>query len=270
MSDCKRSDIPDELIEQKGFFHCKGLVGFPNTNIPPYYGCSFSLNGREYLPTDGDVIAEGLTTVGNSVSRQALVDAIGPQFILHNVAFEDDYMSWESDEIVVAESPVQSSIINDIQQINCPSFDCCGFQAFHMFDGTIVKMINGNLTNIPCGGFVPTDLNPFTGLRPDIGWFGTTLQFYLNIYKVYCCTRNENGDVIDYDYSFRFTTSHKRDGVLCIDDIWPLYYHNSVCDFCYPTLTGSQQGLTYPHHHITLVSFMIPGSYYIPVSTEEP
>ncbi len=280
MADCTKDSIPEEIIEEKGKFHCRQPV-WDNPNFQARDYCverGQAPYRKEFLPTQGDVIAKSdlfLNPNFISFSYPALVAALGETIALKNVVFEDEFMSWESEPIKVADAPVQESLVQTWINASC---GCCGKNAFYscVYEPDKTGLARGTTFPNPlepngpcrsCGSPISSDVNPFTGQSVNTGWFGTTLQFYFNIYKVYCCTRNANDEIIDYDYSFYFVTMHKRDGVLCLDgyDRYPF----SPCVFCYPNIDNTPPGIDPMTVTINSASYLLPGIYYVPVEPDE-
>lgn len=232
MADCNRGEIPEEIIRDKGLFHCKRFHKPPYQDSYPCFGLPESV---EYVPSDADVISDSRIRydpyTSKCLSIGGLARAMGNTLNLRNVVYEDDYMSWESDEITVENAPVETATIYTILT---GSQACNGKHVRVMWDYTVdppeLKLYSLDTPVTVCGGLSTVDTNPLTGGVVNYGWYGTTLQFYLNIYKIYCCVKDENDEVIDYDYAYYYVAMHKRDGVLCIDS-----YGELVCVTCFPT-----------------------------------
>lgn len=262
MADCTRGEIPDKLIEDKGFFKC----------INPVCGNSFVPTSDEYTPSEEDVIATVIPFNQNfaSLSYPALYAALGTQIILKSVAFEDEYMSWASDPITVEDAPISNF---DGYNADFPtnSFYYWGgdpqCNGLYVIGGWPPNELPGQSPQFfihppkkMCGGATGYNPNPFYGQSINTGWFGSTLQFFLNIYKVYCCVKDKDGNVIDYDYSYYYTEMHNRDGVLCLDSYGPIF-----CSFCGYFLNGGKyhiQSNNYPDNYLIQ-------SYDIPMKLEE-
>ncbi len=228
MADCSRGEIPDSIIMDKGNFHCKYF-------FKPPYGQSYPCNG--YPPESDSVMASEDDILGtpntnfttnpnfNCSSSIALGAALGGVVNLKNVVYDDAYLSWESDVITVASAPAGLPAYRNYLP---PSPLCNGriVRAFYPGDGNPDNVkwvpIDGLPPDSCGGGLINVDVNSFTGISANTGWYGTSLQFYFNMYKVYCCSKDLNGNVVDYDYTWFFTEMIKRDGVLCLGSYGPI------------------------------------------------
>ncbi len=171
MADCNRSAIPDSLILSKGRFKCDA----------------------DYLPDDSPL--------------QGFHDSLGTgfpagvpnTFVMNNVSYNDEFMSWRSEVFQFEDSPVRQPLIvgGQIYADACNGFCLPGFPNW----------------SPPCATGITYDAGFWTGEVLNDGLFGLTIQFYFNIYKKYCCTLDSKGNVIDYDYFYYFVFITLLDGV---------------------------------------------------------
>jgi hypothetical protein len=201
MPECRRSSIPDELIESKGRFKCD----------------------EDYLPT-GNLIGYRTITLESSPQhggRSVLRDTMPESFPMVLTTDEDEFKVWESQVFTTPDYIEIELIQNDNDYGVNPICDCstCALG-----------------TNPPgWGTWVHYDANYWTGEVFNVGWYGRTIQFFFNLYKKYCCILNDKDDVIDFDYQYYYLVTQIVDGVP-----YGLY-PNSGCDcgntikFCEPT-----------------------------------
>lgn len=212
MADCKRSQIPEALILSKGEFHC--TPGFIGPGIPNGF------DGHEYLPPQGDIsarligFAAGQFPFPTNITA-ALSTALTQTITLTNTQYSDELMSWQSDPIIFPDSNPRGENLSSHSNVAC---ECCDFGPASEDD-----LVYFSPDEHPC--VEPEELvddDIFTGQVVNWGWYGVTVQFFVNVYKVYCCVYNDVGDVIDFDYFFYFSVIMVRDGAPCVDGYGPL------------------------------------------------
>lgn len=273
MADCKRADIPDELIQRRGQFKCKGT--YYQEGFEPYYGCNTPLEYRvEYEPTDGDIIAKGPPSQGANFSPayEAMRTALSPYVILKNVVYEDEFMSWMSDPITIPNAPVNQARLND--RLSMADCACCGkFGYFSPLsqDPQRQTFMPTQPPPVRCSVISTVDDWQFTGLSVNVSWYGVTLQFVLNLYKVYCCVLNDADEIIDYNYSYNMITTIIKDGqtYLGTESFSSRYNGFSDCVFCYPQLTGIEPGVVYPAWYSTVIFSPLAGDIWVPLKVKE-
>ena len=269
MADCKRSDIPDELIQRRGGFKCKGT--YSQEGFESYYGCTFPTQyGVEYEPSDGDIIATAPHPPGpnSPPSYITMRNAFLPYVVLKNVVYEDEYMSWMSDPITIPNAPISEARLTP--RLTMADCACCGkfgYFAFGVFGPT-------QRPPTTCSVITTVDDWQFTGQSVNINWYGNTFQFVVNMYRVYCCVLNDNDEIIDYNYTYNLISSIIKDGKTYLgselfSSRYITYGGFSDCSFCRPQLIGSEPGVSYPALHSTITSNPLAGDIWIPLKVKE-
>jgi len=182
MADCTRANIPDELYEEHD-----------NGNLLDYLPQKDSDgNVGDITGLMGDI--SGMSNLNCGLSE--LYEVTGPSFPMTNTRYDDDVMSWESEVFTIPESPLglprmQNWLFyKDVCKDYIPT--CGEYTCFIPLD---------------CYYLEETQVNAYDGISHNIGLYASTMQFFFNIYKIYCCIYNEDGEVIDFYYSFYFTVT---------------------------------------------------------------
>ena len=111
----------------------------------------------------------------------------------------------------------------------------------------------------------------FTGTAPNVLWYGCTLQFIVNIYRTYCCVKNENDEIIDYDYYDALISMIIKDGHTYLgSQLLPNYSAGFQlgCAWCGLNPWPSSP-VNYPTTPIEINLSPLPGRIYVPVKVKE-
>jgi len=194
MADCTRAMIPQSLIDSRGRFKCDSdFLPVPDGNgkVPDLTGLTPAGYGGT-IPS-----ACGLAELGQVMTAS---------FKMTNTSYADEYMSWQSEVFTI---PNRVNSPSSMQNMCVISPACDG-----------VYSIQGNICNNPgCSSNSTIEGNFYAGRPHNVGLFNSTIQFFFNIYKLYCCTFDRNGNVIDFDYFYyySFTTNSSRYGFKIMD-----------------------------------------------------
>lgn len=267
MATCSKSEIPERIIREKGGFHCKHTYAF---NGYASTGCAYPhTEGVEYEPTDGDIVAVGMPSMLYPYGAYtALKNSLGPYVYLKNVVYEDEFMSWMSDPITISDAPVMEPILTT--NTACANCACCG--KFGMWYNGVddFGFYPKDPPPVKCNVVSTYDVSSFTGSSTNVSWYGATLQFVVNLYRVYCCVKNEQDEIIDYDYAYNLISMYIKDGYTYLGSQLLSNYTVGLrnCTFCYPDFSGPIP-VAYPAIHISVDIRPLPGDIYIPLKVKE-
>lgn len=178
MPDCSRAQIPDELIAAKGHFKCAAdFAPVPDINgvVPDLEGF---INGSW---VDNPNYSCGIGALGALLTGG---------FPLTNSSYSEEISVWQSEVFnIPPATPRPSNMVN--QGYISPL--CVNYY--------------GNQDGLPaiCYANVVKEQNMYPDQSFNVGIFGSSIQYFFYLYKIYCCVYDQKGNVIDFDYFFYYS-----------------------------------------------------------------